>query len=154
MRYRLSNPLEEANSLFRFLVRSFYQLNFAHPTNGANPTIPWLGLNLVGSFGRVSSQYITVDLGGYGEPVLSGQRILMQTLGAGYTRVLNKEVSIGLEYFHEHAYGTTQNGAKNAYAGPNLAYKRGAIWASAGGLLGITETSARLMPRVLVGMAF
>lgn len=157
--------LYDANDEERFvrnLIRVFYQQNFNHPENAGMPAFtPWAGLNFVTSLGDIKGSHFTLDVGGHmAMHFISGNYLVRQTVGAGYTHQVHDEWRISAEYFHELQFGGAQatqrpdgSASHHFYLGPGVGFTRGRVWLTLGALIGLTPATPRVMPRLLFAVA-
>lgn len=150
-RVALQDPLDDERFV-RTLVRVFYQFNFDRPMNVPGSQPPWAGANFVASFGPPGGSHGTVDVGFFADLGFGDQRLLVQTLGFGYTHEITDELRLGAEYFHEISLGSAVPDLRAFFAGPALAYARGRVWSTMGILIGLTESTPALMPRFMVAI--
>jgi len=151
-RIRLYDPLKKPDFV-NYAVRLFYQQNFDHPVNGSEVDAPWIGGNLIISFGDINGSHATVDIGGYTDLNFSTKDYSIQTLGLGYTHLLTETLRFSGEYFHEISVGTYKKDLKHYFLGPTMAYSRGNVWLNFGVLFGLTDDSAQMMPRLIISAA-
>lgn len=165
-RFRLYDPQAE-DQLFRFLIRAYYQQNFAHPDNANFGNKPFAGIDAVMSIGDPAGTHGTINVGGMADLGFGARHLFRQTATAGFTYKLSDEFRIGAEYLHELHFGdaplvkTIVGTGANAvvkdnhhfFLGPNVGFSRGRIWATVGVLIGLTDTTPLMMPRLMFAIA-
>ncbi len=145
--------LEDTN-FFHHSIRLYYQQNMIHPYNRTRYNVPWFGTNYIMSFGNVSKAHTTIDLGIYSDLENNAQRALtIQTLGAGYTTPIHKNMRVGLEYFHEIGLSSSYKNFKHYFLGPNFSYSKGNVWITLGALKGLSSDTPNFMQRLILSIA-
>lgn len=165
-RFRLYDPQAE-DQLVKFLIRAYYQQNFAHPDNNGFGNKPHAGLDLVMSVGDVAGTHGTINVGGLADMGFGSRHLFRQVATAAFTYKLSDEWRVGAEYLHELNFGDAPtakslvgSGAsavlKNNFrffVGPNVGLSRGRIWATLGCMIGLTDVTPLLMPRLMFAVA-
>lgn len=152
-RILLFDRLAAADRFIRPMLRVVYQFNFANPANRARGQAPWLGANLVTSFGDTAGSHATLDVGYLGDAPWIRRDIRVHTLGAGYAHVLMAELRAGAEYFHEISLNPDLDNTRAHFAGPTLAFSRGGTWITTATLFGLNAKSPNALARVIFGAA-
>jgi len=158
-RFCLYDPTAEGQFV-HVLLRALLQQNFANPDNAGLPAADeWAGLDAIVALGDPHGTHATIDFGGLMDLNFGAKKILRQTLGAGVTFKLSDEWQLGAEYYHQLQYGNSgasayYNGnSQQFFVGPDIAFVRGRVWATLGGLIGLNEAAPRFMPRLIVAVA-
>jgi hypothetical protein len=151
-RYKIwpEDPGEHAGLGLR--ARLYYQSNFDHPFNGGRFGVPWLGADLIASWGRPGGSHATLDVGGYMDAF--GSRPLMHGTGdLGYTYQVSKEWRVGAEAYADLSLGSLLPDNDHFWAGPVVAFSRAQVWVTAGVLVGLDSTAPASIPRLMVGVS-
>ncbi len=159
-RFRLYDPSND-DLFLHTTIRAMYQQNFANPENAGlvSPYIPWAGLNVIFALGNLHGTHGTIDIGGVTDLHFGAVKMIRQTVGAGMTFKVADEWQLGAEYYHQLQFGgapiTLYEGKSSHqfFAGPDVGFARGRVWATLGCLIGLTDNSPRLVPRFIFGVA-
>jgi hypothetical protein len=152
-RYAFFDPLDETLS-FRPQLRMGWQQNFSHPDNGGDWLVPWLTLDLVGTFGAPNRQHVSFDAGLITD-FRARNRFIEHQLGVGAVTPfpLFEQLLVGAEYRHQVTLSTGSVGDRRwFFLGPTAAYARGRLWISFALLVGVGDLVPRFLPRLSLGL--
>jgi hypothetical protein len=114
---------------------------------------PRIDLNLVATYGDLSSLRYTVNLGArLGIPPLAGMSGLLTLVGTAAIAAsypLPHEVRISGELFGQVPFLGSPLPGGQLYLGPSVSWTHGPFWLTAGSLFGLTHNSSLFLPRLL-----